>query len=201
VQNVTEETSNPFGMRIDGPAVYGYGDANADFHVVGESPYAHGGADTGVPFTGSVAGERLQGVLHAVGLLDEPYSDEPTVANLFLSYAHPGVTEGPPTAVEFADAERFLDAELRAINAHILLPAGDRALRYCLEEHTSLASKLSADAAALHARQIRGRGFMVVPIRDPVEWESGDRAQLLGTLRDVLDSDYRQTKGVATTVG
>ena len=201
MQNVTEETSNPFGMNVGGPAVYGYGDANADFHVIGESPYAHGGAATGVPFTDSDAGERLQRVLHDTGLLPEPYSDEPTGENLFLSYAHPGVTDGPPTAESFVDAERFLDAELRAINAHILLPVGDRALHYCLEEHTSLASKLPHDAAELHARQLRGRGFMVVPVRDPVEWEAGDRERLVGTLRAILESDYRQTKGVATTVG
>ncbi|WP_255149627.1 uracil-DNA glycosylase family protein [Halorarius halobius] len=201
MENVTEETSNPFGMRVDGRAVYGYGDANADFHVVGESPYAHGGADTGVPFTDSLAGERIQSVLHEVGLLAESYADDPDAENLYLSYAHPKVTDGPPTDAGFADMERFLDAELRAINAHILLPVGDRALDYCLREHTSLARKLPSDAAALHARQVRGRGFLVVPVRDPEEWEAGDRERLLGTLRAILDSDYRQTKGVATTVG
>lgn len=201
MEKVTERTSNPFGMRIDGQAVYGYGDANADFHVVGDRPAVHGGAETGVPFTGSVAGERIQSVLHDVGLLAESYSDAPEVRNLYLSYAHPKLTERPPDDASYTDMERFLDAELRAINAHILLPVGDRALRYVLDEHTSLSAKLPADAAELHARQVRGRGFLVVPVKDPAEWVDGDRSALVGVVRSLLDSDYRQTKGVATTVG
>jgi len=32
--------------------VPGYGDANADFHVVGDHPGVHGGVDAGIPFTG-----------------------------------------------------------------------------------------------------------------------------------------------------
>jgi hypothetical protein len=37
VESVTDRTSNPFGMRIE-DAVYGYGDDNAAFHVVGDRP-------------------------------------------------------------------------------------------------------------------------------------------------------------------
>lgn len=46
----------------------GYGDANADVHVVGDHPGRHGGAGAGVPFTDSAAGVRLQRVLHAEGV-------------------------------------------------------------------------------------------------------------------------------------
>ena len=202
VENVTEETSNPFGMRVGGPAVYGYGDANADFHVVGDHPRRHGGLETGVPFTGSVAGIRLQRVLHDVGFAAEPYADRPTLTNCFLSYAHSAIPPGPePTTASYADMERFLDAELRAINPHIILAVGDRALAYALREHTSLASKLPSDAAALHAEEVRGRGFLVVPVRSPEEWRLADEVALRETLERILASDYRQTKGVATTVG
>lgn len=201
MENVTDETSNPFGMRINGGAAYGYGDANADFHFIGDSPARHGGATTGVPFTEAEAGRRLQSVLSEVGFAAEPYSDEPDLSNTFLSYVHPGVTDGEPADESYADQLRFLDAELRAINAHILFTVGDRAFRYALDNHTTQLGKLSADAAAHHAEQIRGRGFLVVPVKEPAAWTDADRDALLGTIRGLLASDYRQTKGVATTIG
>jgi uracil-DNA glycosylase family 4 len=202
VENVTEETSNPFGMRVGGHAVYGYGDANADFHVVGDHPGRHGGIETGVPFTGSVAGVRLQRVLHDVGFAADPYADRPELENCYLSYVHPGVPEGrEATDTSYEDMERFLDAELRAINAHIILTVGDRALSYALREHTSLENALPHDAAALHAEEVRGRGFLVVPVKDPDRWTPGDERALRERLEALLASDYRQTKGVATTIG
>ena len=202
MENVTEETSNPFGMRVTGRAVYGYGDANADFQVVGDHPGRHGGTETGVPFTGSVAGVRLQRILHDVGFAAEPYADHPELENCYLSYVHPGVPPGgEPTDASYADMERFLDAELRAINPHIILAVGDRALAYALREHTSLENKLPRDAAALHAEEVRGRGFLVVAVKDPDRWTPDDERALRERLKALLASDYRQTKGVATTIG
>ena len=195
MKRVTDRVSNPFGMRApDEPAVYGYGDANADFHVVGADAETHGGAETGVPFTDSVAGRRLQAVLYAVGFAAEPYSDAPDLSNCYLSYLR--LSPGDPV-----DLERYLDAEIRAINAHILLPVGDDALSYVLEEFTTQARKLPHDAARLHAGEVRGRGFLVVPVADPADWTDGDEAALLDRLETILDGDYRQTKGVATRIG
>ncbi|WP_211693292.1 uracil-DNA glycosylase family protein [Natronomonas halophila] len=195
MKRVTDRVSNPFGMRAPGePAVHGYGDANADFHVIGADADTHGGADTGVPFTDSTAGKRLQRVLHSVGFAAEPYSDGPELTNCYLSYLH--LSPGDP-----ADLERYLDAELRALNAHILLPVGDAPLSYVLEEFTTQARKLPHDADRLHASEVRGRGFLVVPVREPADWEPGDEEALIDRLAALLDSDYRQTKGVATTVG
>ncbi len=195
MKRVTEQVSNPFGMRAPGePAVYGYGDANADFHVIGADAETHGGAETGVPFTASVAGERIQSVLHAVGFAAEPYSDEPELENCYLSYLR--LSPGDP-----GDLERYIDAELRALNAHILLPVGDEAFSYVLSEFTTQARSLPADSTRLHAAEVRGRGFLVVPVRDPDEWEPGDERALIDRLEALLNSDYRQTKGVATRVG
>jgi len=209
VENVTSEVSNPFGIRYPGPAVPGYGDANADVHVVGDHPGRHGGAGTGVPFTERVAGVRLQRVLHAVGLLAEPYADRPDVTNCFCSYAHPGVWSPAerseaaldPDEASYADAERYLDAELRAVNAHILVLVGDRALGYGLREHTALADRLPVDAAALHAEEVTGRGFLLVPVMEPSAWTPAEERSLRERLETILGRDYRQTKGVATTVG
>ncbi len=182
-------------MRAPGdPAVYGYGDVNADFHVVGGSATEHGGASTGVPFTDSITGERLQSVLHDLGFAEEPYSDEPVLDNCYLSYLR--LSPGDPR-----DLERFIDAELRAINAHILVGVGDEAVAYLLRAFTTQAEKLPADAANVHATDVRGRGFLVVPVKEPADWSGEDREALVERLAAILDSDYRQTKGVATTIG
>lgn len=209
MENVTDRTSNPFGMRAPCEdlesaeeglgAVYGYGDANADFHLIGDHPGVHGGRVTGVPFTDSVAGERLQSVVHELGFAAASYSDEPDFSNLFASYICMCVPRAgmEPTDRDYAHLERFFDSELRAINAHILMPVGERATQQVLAEYTVQSHRLNIEMESIHAMDIRGRGFMVVPIRDPSEWTPGDRERLVSKLQAILDSDYRQTKGVA----
>ena len=70
-----------------------------------------------------------------------------------------------------------------------------------LERFTTQARKLPHDAARLHATEVRGRGFLVVPVGEPAGWSDGDEAALVERLESILDGDYRQTKGVATRVG
>ena len=212
MKNVTDRTGNPFGLRPpfdrsapgDRTAVFGYGDANADFHVVGDHPGVHGGKRTGVPFTETAAGHDIQAVLRDVSFATGP-TDEPTLENCFLSYVHmcslPNGHE--PTADDYETLERFFDAELRAINAHILLPVGERATDQLLREYTTQRHRFDAalDMASLHATEIRGRGFLVVPIRAPSDWDADDHERIVSRLESILDRDYRQTKGVATMVG
>jgi uracil-DNA glycosylase family 4 len=209
VKNVTDRISNPFDMRPPGPeadgaaderpeptTVLGYGDANADFHVVGDHPGVHGGCETGIPFTGSRTGERLQSVLHEVGLATDGYSDEPGVANLFLSYRYMCCLPGrrTPTVREYDDHEPFFDAELRAIAAHVLLPVGEAATRHVLGNYTARGTLVDdVGMSGLHADHVPGSGFLVVPIREPAEWTDEDRERLVASLSELLDSDYRQT--------
>lgn len=210
MQNVTDRTSNPFGLEPpfdrsdpdDQPAAFGYGDANADFHVIGDYPGVHGGESTGVPFSETKSGRAIQEILRAVGFASGP-RDEPVLENCFLSYIHMcSLPDGEaPTDDDYAALERFFDAELRAINAHILLPVGARATDHVLREYTTQRHRLELEMDDLHATDIRGRGFLVVPIKDPVEWYGDDREAIISQLEALLDSDYRQTKGVATTVG
>ena len=210
VKNVTDRTSNPFGMRPPfectepgtRPAVFGYGDANADFHLIGDHPGVHGGATTGVPFTETESGEAIQELVRALEFATGP-RDRPVYENLFANYLHMCVLPDgrEPTAEEYDELERYFDAELRAINAHILLPVGERATEHVLTEYTTQRHRLELDMATLHAREVRGRGFLVVPVREPTEWEAGDREAIVTTLEGILASDYRQTKGVATLVG
>jgi uracil-DNA glycosylase family 4 len=233
VENVTDRTSNPFGMSppcehrcsADVPAVFGYGDANADVHVVGDHPGIHGGVETGVPFSGSDAGLAVQEVLAAVDLLDSP-GDAPDLDATFLSYLHaccPPAGE-TPTPAEYAELEPFFDAELRAIAAHVLVPVGERATAHVLRNFTAEAlgdyaangdaervgfeegfgaacgdgedvgaeDDLGLDMDRLHAMEIRGSGWLIVPIRDPGEWVEGDREAAIDALSELLASDYRQ---------
>ena len=212
MENVTDRPTNPFGMRPPCERyVPGYGDPNAAFHVVGDHPGVHGGAATtdggvaaadpvgddasdldgvGVPFTNE-AGLRLQRALADAGLLASA-GGRPTVTETFLSYLHMCVVDGTPTDREYDEMERYFDAELRAIAAHVLLPVGERATRHVVEEYTAQAEKVEFDMAALHGTEVRGSGFLVYPIRDPSEWETGDGERLVNALRALRSTDFRR---------
>lgn len=210
MRNVTDRTSNPFGFRPpfdrsdpdDRTAVFGYGDANADFHVIGDYPGIHGGESTGVPFTETESGLAIQQLLRDIGFASGSWT-RPTLENCFASYIHMCSLpdDEAPTAADYDDLERFFDAELRAINAHILLPVGEQATNRVLREYTTQRHRLDLDMATLHAKEIRGRGFLVVPIREPTSWVDGEASAIESQLQSLLASDYRQTKGVATVVG
>lgn len=203
---IARDPKNPFGMQpptSNGRAVCGYGDPNADFHVVGDHPGVHGGIETGIPFTGTANADRLQRVLAAVGLMRSAPSTRPDLRRTFLSYVHPSPPrqDDRPTASEYADLDRFFDAELRAVNAHILLPVGQIATDRLLERFTTQFQKVPRSMDERHAREVRGRGFLVVPVKDPTNWSDNDESVLSEVLARLLASDYRQTKGVATLIG
>ena len=169
--------------------VPGYGDANSDVHVVGDHPGLHGGLETGIPFTGSESGDRLRSVLAELGLLDD-HGQAPRPENLFCSYLHM-CGDADPTEASYRDLERFFDAELRAITAHVLLPVGDRPIRHVLEHFTTYPM---ADLATddVHARELSSGGWLVVPVAEPSTWSDGDRDRLVATLESVLDRDYKR---------
>ncbi|PSP53661.1 uracil-DNA glycosylase, partial [Halobacteriales archaeon QH_3_68_24] len=170
--------------------VPGYGDANAHFHVVGDHPGVHGGAETGYPFTGFAASERLQRALAAGGLLEEAGAP-PVVDKTYFSYLHMCVPEGVPTARDYADQEPFFDAEVRAITAHVLLPVGERATRHVFR-HMSAEPAEDIDMDARHAVEVSGSGWLILPINDPAAWDEGDEAELVAALEALLDRDYRR---------
>ncbi|MFB6100943.1 MAG: uracil-DNA glycosylase family protein [Haloplanus sp.] len=191
MRNVTDRISNPFGMQPPCERfVPGYGDANAHFHVVGDHPGVHGGAETGVPFTEVAAGRRLQRALHDAGLL-RTTGDEPEVERTFLSYLHTCVPADEPTDDDYAAMEPFFDAELRAIAAHVLLPVGERAIRHVLETYTTH-DTTGLDSDTLHATELLGSGWLVMPIREPSAWESDDATRLVDALDRLRATDYRR---------
>lgn len=201
MENVTDETSNPFGMRPPCPhpcpgghrAVLGYGDANADFHVIGDHPGVHGGMQTGIPFTGSAAGEQILDVLETAGFLTDR-TDGPTLTNCFLSYLHPCChprDRTPPDAA-YQEFERFFDAELRAVTADVLLPVGERVIGHVLSTYTAHVHRVELDVQRLHGRELHGRGVLVVPIKDPSGWDEEDRHRIVTAIETLRSTDYRQ---------
>jgi uracil-DNA glycosylase family 4 len=196
VENVTDRVSNPFGMRPPCERyVPGYGDANADFHVVGDHPGTYGGEHTEVPFTNDT-GLRLQDALAAAGLL-ENVGERPETNRTFLSYLHMCVPSGgdgteEPTDAEYGSMERFFDAELRAIAAHVLLPVGERATRHVLATYTARYGKVSLDMRELHGSEVLGTGWLVYPIANPTSWETGDRERLVEALERLQAGDFRR---------
>ena len=191
MKNVTDRTHNPFGMQPDCSSfVPGYGDANADFHVVGDHPGVHGGLDASIPFTGEPWSPALFDALAEAGLVTDV--DPVTVNRTFFSYLHMCLPDGEPTPSSYDDMERFFDAELRAIAAHVLLPVGARATEHVLETYTARAWKTTVDMETLHATELLGSGWLVVPIRDPAAWETDDAAQLVETLQAIQSTDFRR---------
>ncbi|MFB6220257.1 MAG: uracil-DNA glycosylase family protein [Halolamina sp.] len=192
MRNVTDRVRNPFGMEPDCERfVPGYGDANADFHVIGDHPGVHGGEATGVPFSGTADAERLQRALREAGFL-RTVGDEPEVERTFLSYLHMCVPASEPTAADYAELERFFDAELRAIAAHVLLPVGERATRHVLETYTAKAHKTEIEMSRLHGQELLGSGWLVLPIADPADWSKGDDELLVESLLELRATDFRR---------
>jgi uracil-DNA glycosylase len=224
VRNVTDRIRNPFGMSPPCDRfVPGYGDANADFHVIGDHPGVHGGVEAGVPFVGRPWSDAFFGALRRGGLFGgdsdgdggsetatetDPDADpdtgsapvsgpalDPDVGPTFLSYRHACVPEGGPDADPDADAyaamEPFFDAELRAIAAHVLLPVGRRATEHVLTAYTARPAD-GIRMEALHATEVRGAGWLVVPIGEPADWTGDDADRLVAGLRELRRTDFRR---------
>ncbi|MBV0922606.1 uracil-DNA glycosylase [Halomicroarcula limicola] len=190
MKNITATQHNPFGFDPPcEPFVPGYGDANADFHVIGDHPGVHGGSDTGIPFTGTPAADTLQRALVEAGLLREA-GTPPVVEKTYLSYMYM-CGDREPTERDYDDHEPMFDTEVRAITSHVLLPVGERATKYVFANMTPRrADEVEMDE--LHGTEVRGSGWLVYPIKDPADWVDTDEERLVAALKALLQTDYRQ---------
>lgn len=190
---VADSEANPFDM--DPPCerfVPGYGDSGAHFHVVGDNPAVHGGLDTGVPFTDRPWSATFFDALARAGLGERPDDGDFELEQTFLSYLHlcdPG--DSTPDESDYAALEPFFDAELRAITAHVLLPVGAHATAHVLEEYTARPST-SVDMDAVHGTEIRGSGWLIVPIKDPDGWGEDDADRIVEILQRLQETGYEQ---------
>jgi uracil-DNA glycosylase family 4 len=190
VKNIAASQHNPFGFDLPCDSfVPGYGDANADFHVIGDHPGVHGGSESGIPFTGTPAADRLQAALVESGLLAEA-GTPPTVERTYLSYLYM-CGDRTPTADDYAEHEPLFDTEVRAITSHVLLPVGAHATKHVFANMTSERPE-SVDMDELHATEVRGSGWLVYPIKDPSEWSDDDEEALIHAITALRATDYRQ---------
>lgn len=193
---IAHAETNPFGLEPHGERfVPGYGDTRADFHVVGDNPRVHGGLTTGIPFTDCEWSSRFFQTLERVGLVQSVDLAAGTVGSrrTFFSYLHmtdPGTKE--PTATSYAEMEPYFDAELRAITAHVLVPVGSQATAHILRTCTATVPGDPPDMDSLHATEIQGSGWLVVPCKDPGTWSDDDVEQFADVLTSVQNRDYRQ---------
>lgn len=195
-----DEQSNPFGFDPDCDRfVPGFGDVNADFHVVGDNPGVHGGVTSGFPFTETEGAKRLQGALVRGGLLRKA-GCPPTIGSTYLSYLDLCVSDGTPTSAADTVGETFAVAEIRAITAHILLPVGKRATRWVFEHMTARASD-DLDMRSLHATESIGSGWLVVPIAEPESWADDEKRELGAALTELRDRDYRRQADLGRLAG
>jgi len=176
--------------------VAGYGDANADFHVVGDHPGVHGGDETGIPFTDRDWSAAFFDALAAAGLVADV--DLPAgsldATHTFFSYLHACVPDGPDVdAAAYVRLEPYFDAELRAITADVLLPVGERATRHVLSEYTATDPDLATSMADLHGTELLGSGWLVVPVAEPAAWTAGDGRRLVDGLTTLQRTDYHRT--------
>ena len=201
------EFENPFSMDADcencdelcgarDRVVHGYGDVGAEFLVVGTRPTA-AAERNGAPFTGPGGGELVQSIFADLGFVrSAPDAAAPDVQNVFFTNLtrcrHP---ERGPTDREVDTCEPFLNAEVRMINPQIIVPVGERPLRELAVEYTTRRPD-SFDVDAEHATTIRGRGFELVPMKEPAEMSDAAADAFRDHMREnVLSRDYRQTKG------
>lgn len=196
MEYVTRTDSNPFGLSPPCErAVPGYGDVNADFHIIGDHPGVHGGLDTGIPFTDRPWSEQFFDALVRAGLFQSADLDSGAVSSYrtYLSYLHMCApdTEGPDDD-SYGRMEPFFDAELRAITAHVLLPVGTRATAHVLGTYTARVPDDPPDMDALHASELRGSGWLIIPIKDPSDWNEADSNRLVDRIGSLDDADYHQ---------
>lgn len=196
MEYVSATLSNPFGMSPPCESfVPGYGNTQATFHVVGDHPGVHGGESTGVPFTDCPWSEQFFETLERAGVIAASTLTDDRIdpGEAFLSYRHMcWPDDGTPSQAAYDRLDPYFDAELRAITADVLLPVGDQTLEHVLETYTARATDASRGADTLHAEEIRGAGWLVVPSRDPAAWTSDDADRLVATLTNLRETGYRQ---------
>lgn len=108
--------------------VHGYGDPAAEVMFVGTAPDYGGANATGVPWTRSAAGQRMQVLLRALRLRTASDIDDerPRLASAYLTYLVRCATEADlmPTMRDVAHCLTYLWHEIELVNPRIIVAVG-----------------------------------------------------------------------------
>ena len=61
-----------------------------------------------------------------------------------------------------------------------------------LENYTAQAHKVTVDMEELHGTEIRGSGFLVLPIADPNDWDDTHHDRLVEAIDVLTSTDFRR---------
>lgn len=171
---------NPFAISLPCRGyVPSWGRIDADFHLVRGRP---ADPDDDHESWLRAAGNPLGRLLASVGLLLEG-----APANLYVSFVH----GCPDSTVSAHRLEAVFDAELRAITAHVLLPVGETATAFVLDQYTSR-DPGETPLADLHANEISSGAWIVLPLQDPASWTDAETNDARVALKGILGRDYRR---------
>lgn len=177
---------NPFGITAPCEGyVPGFGDRDADFHLIRDRPEA-AVIESEWPAPDRSIPDPLRRVLQAVGLL---HGTQPT--NLFFSYQMPCTGAAGETDRTAHQLTAIFDAELRAVTAHVLIPVGEPAIHTVLEQY-SLVDPDSVSLDSLHATELASGSWIILPLAEPAEWSAADETAALRAFEDLLSRDYRR---------
>ncbi|ABX06336.1 MAG TPA: hypothetical protein DEF47_07685 [Herpetosiphon sp.] len=147
--------------------VHGYGDANAKVMFVGEVPESLGANQTGVPWTRTIAGQRLQVLLRALRLrtASDPEHEEPRLVGAYLTYLVRCSThaDSPPTMVETSNCVAYLWRELVLVNPRIIVTVGEAPTRLMCAK---LFGHVPGNVESMHAQPLPVDQRILLPMID-----------------------------------
>jgi uracil-DNA glycosylase family 4 len=112
-----------------GKPVPGFGDARAQFLILGLAPAAHGGNRTGRMFTGDRSGDFLYAALYKAGFANQPTSvhreDGLRLENVYVSATcRCAPPENKPLPEEVSNCRGYLERELEILKPKAILALG-----------------------------------------------------------------------------
>lgn len=157
----------PQRVRERNHIVHGYGDPRAKVMVVGAMPDSEGANQTGVPWTRSIAGQRMQILLRALRLrtASDPDHERPRLVGAYLTNVlrcstH---TDRAPQRAEVAGCIAYLWREIALVNPAIIVPVGEMATRLICAK---LLETVPGPMEILHAQIFSAGGRLIVPCLD-----------------------------------
>lgn len=165
--------------------VPGYGDPNADFHLIRNRPDA-GDADSNEGFVTHPGSQNLRSILQTVGLLAGT-----TPTNLFCSYRVPCPDPPEQESRKASQLQAVFDAELRAITAHVLVPVGSVTIETVLNRFSQV-NPNTGSVESLHATELATGSWVILPLKEPAKWDTADNQAARDAFVALRSRDYRR---------